>query len=180
MTHSALPRPGDDDLLLQRALDDELRPSERIEFEARLEAEPDLRQRLTSMEAMRDLRHLARPRGGLGLDFADRVVAQCQAAAAPEMDTEESTPAEPVRLRSWLEAAIVLAASVLLLLGVSLFARGDHDSATMQASPEVREEVRQLYEKLAEEERLRRVDVEMQIQRSEAAESETRGSDKDR
>lgn len=210
MNDRVLPAPGDDDLLLQRALDDELRPSERLAFEERLEAEPRLRERLDEMVSMRAMRLLARPRGGLGLDFADRVVARCQELAKDEADPSSSAvvssaavssaattttklestsaattvvdaaPADPVRLRSWLETAIVLAAGVLLVLGVSLFARSEPDPATIQASPQVREEVRQLYRKLAEKERLRRRNLELEMTRPRTDEGEIHGSGKDR
>lgn len=165
-----------DDLILQRALDDELRPNERLELDQRLESDPRLRARLTELETMRDLRREARPRGGLGLDFADRVMAQCEIASD---DAPDELPREPVaggpRLRSQLETYILIAATLVIALGAALFLRGHEEPSSMQASPEVRQEVRRLYEKFEEQLRREKLDRELR-----AGGSETRVEDSKR
>ena len=173
---------NDDDLLLQRALDSELRPNERLELDQRLAQEPRLRARLTELEAMREFRLEARPRGGLGLDFADRVMARCE-TMRPSPAPNDSVPNEEIveeaveetsvasapaggdaislQLRTRLETWILVAATFLVGLGAALWMRNTPQNSLMQASPEVKQEVRELYDQF--EERQRRQRLERQL-----------------
>ncbi|HMQ23814.1 MAG TPA: hypothetical protein PKE00_15075, partial [Planctomycetota bacterium] len=181
--------PSADDLLLQRALDAELRPSEWQAFEQRLEADADFRRRFEELELLRDLRGAARPESRLTTNFADRVVARALALQTP-VPTEASTAratvsatevksSTAVELKSplslWLERAIVVAALVLVGLGVLLFARPTVEPTTMEASPELRSELRRLYDELAERERLDRLDRARNAEAASETDATTRG-----
>lgn len=181
--------PSADDLLLQRALDAELRPSEWQAFELRLEADVDFRRRFEELELLRDLRGAARPESRLTTNFADRVVARALALQTP-VPTEASTAratvsatevksSTAVELKSplslWLERAIVVAALVLVGLGVLLFARPTVEPTTMEASPELRSELRRLYDELAERERLDRLDRARNAEAASETDATTRG-----
>lgn len=110
-----------EELLLQRALDGELRPSEKAELDRLLAEDAGLRQQKRRGElqseffqADRDL-DLPPP---LGLDFADRVLASLEETSAlAEPDLSQATGsrgAEPIRLGRWILAAAILLAVLLV------------------------------------------------------------------
>ncbi|MCB9880644.1 MAG: hypothetical protein H6832_13560 [Planctomycetes bacterium] len=190
----ALPR--EDDLLLQRALDGELAPAELRAFESRLEQDAAFERRFAELEALLEIRRSARPRERLPIDFADRIVARAMngdvdatgdvvESVAPlasetggstgEHDAAASAPV--VHLRVWLERAILVAAVLLIGITITLFARPFGEATSMDASPEVRAELRELYDRLAERERLQRIERE----RADTSTSESEGKrDQDR
>lgn len=182
--------PHGDELLLQRALDDELRPSEAIDFEARLAKEPALRARLRELEVLRDFRASAQPQGGLGLDFADRVTAQLFAdrpeSVSESVDSREGvqrpatgfetadeiSPALAAPARSpiaLLDRGILVAAALLLALGLGLMMRSNSsESSRLEAADlEVRSELKRLRDKYEEKERRARLERELREKRSE-------------
>ncbi|MCA8969323.1 MAG: hypothetical protein KDC95_06045 [Planctomycetes bacterium] len=187
----ALPR--EDDLLLQRALDGELAPAELRSFESRLEQDSAFERRFAELEALLEIRRSARPRGRLPVDFADRIVARamngdvdasCEVAESSARWTtnvggsfDAATTSSVVHVRAWLERAILVAAVLLVGITITIFARPFGGATTMDASPEVRAELRELYDRLAERERLQRIERE----RADSSMSETEGKrDQDR
>ena len=80
-------------------------------------------------------------------------------------------------MRERLERAILVAAVLLVGITITIFARPFGGATTMDASPEVRAELRELYDRLAERERLQRIERE----RADSSMSETEGKrDQDR
>lgn len=180
--------PNDDELLLQRALDGELRPNEALEFEARLEREPGLRRRLEEARALQAFRSSAQPRGGLGLDFADRLTArvmsdlesesapQAAESAAAEVEDTLALGQEAIPFRkpaAWLDRAILIAALVLVGLGISFMIDANATKrGEVEANPEIRREVKVLTERY--EARLRKQRLERELEENK---SRVRGPD---
>ena len=126
------PRPSE--LLLQRYVDGELRASERLELEAMLESDAELRRELDAMQAMRGLfadARAARSVAPLGLDFADRVWAQAR---------EESEAAESASsgMLLFVKRASLVAASILFLLGAALWTMPTERASELGATPQAK------------------------------------------
>lgn len=110
-----------EDLLLQRALDGELRPSERAELDRLLAEDAGLRQQLRRGELQSEFfqadRELDLPRP-LGLDFADRVLANLdETSASTDADLSQASRrrgGEPIHLGRWILAAAILLAVLLV------------------------------------------------------------------
>lgn len=114
MTHHEEPEPTSDELLLQRFLDGELRPSERRDLEARLAFDVALSRRLGEMRDLKGLFAAGRDLVGqpvpLGVGFADRVWAEY-------LQAERERPVGRLPGVDVLKALNLLAATLAILLG---------------------------------------------------------------
>ncbi len=115
--------PRRDELLLQRHLDGELRPSERAELERALEKDASLRQLKRRGELQSEFFQADRERDlppPLSLDFSDRVFTSLNDGAVlgeVSLDRERAKASgqdEPIALGRWILAAAVLLAVLLV------------------------------------------------------------------
>lgn len=143
--------PKRDDLLLQRRLDGELRPSERDELEQALAESPSLRQQMRRGELQAEFfeadRDCDQP-PPLGLDFADRVLSRLDRQEAPApVELVESAVGPQAKTFAVEEASIrlgpwILAAAVLLaVLLVGQFVTRPTQDETMRAGTREAEKI---------------------------------------
>jgi len=120
--------PQREELLLQRHLDGELRPSERAELDRALEKDASMRQRKRRGELQSEFFQADRERDlppPLTLDFSDRVLTRIGTAPALEeagspaasvtgSDRSRQAASEPIQLSRWILAAAILLAMLLV------------------------------------------------------------------
>ena len=111
---SDLSHPDDD--LLSSALDGELTATERADLDARLAADPTLRERHAQLEAARDL--LATPVTPLAGPDADRIIAAALAASATAGNVTDLSAAV-ARRRVW-PARLATAAAAVVALAIAV------------------------------------------------------------
>ena len=130
--------PTPSDLLLQRYMDDELRPAERRELEVRLQTEPELAKQLATMRGLsgvlRDAREEPAP---LGVGFAER--------AWSRFRTEEVVPVRS--LHETLRLLTLVAAVLVVVLGAAFWLLESDGPADLTASPK-KSEAHKLLEEL--------------------------------
>lgn len=186
--------PSADELLLQRYIDDELRPTERRDFEQRLASEADLASRLREARELRGVflhdRREVEELPPLGVGFAERAFAELrreerevgstansaqetalQGVGAPTSVRGSAHVAQLVALKTWT----LVAASIAILLLTLVMFWNPKQPTVMQAGRSLRDVDRRV-ELLESRERLR--ELEAKRREAERRKAERKGSGK--